>query len=50
MKTKAEGIVSRPGSPILLENLGSGLVPSVIPPIADKENHPHVAIGGGIEE
>jgi 2-polyprenyl-6-methoxyphenol hydroxylase-like FAD-dependent oxidoreductase len=26
---------------------GSGLVPSVSPPIADKENYPHVAIIGG---
>jgi hypothetical protein len=34
-----------------LNCFGSGLVPSVSPPIADKENYPHVAIiGGGIED
>jgi 2-polyprenyl-6-methoxyphenol hydroxylase-like FAD-dependent oxidoreductase len=51
-KTKAEGIAPvRPKGHLYscLNCSGSGLVPSVSPPIADKENYPHVAIiGGGI--
>ncbi len=51
-KTKGEG-----GAPVrpnrhlslCLNCCGSGLLPSASPPIADKENYPHVAIiGGGI--
>lgn len=51
-KTKGEGTAPvRPKAHLdsCLTCLGSGLVPSTSPPIADKENFPHVAIiGGGI--
>lgn len=51
-KTTGEGIAPvRPKAHlhVCMNCLGSGIVPSATPPIADKENHPHVAIiGGGI--
>jgi hypothetical protein len=48
-KTKAEGIAQFGLGHLYscLNCSGSGLVPSVSPPIADKENYPHVAIIGG---
>ncbi len=51
-KTKNEGNAPvRPKGPLYVCATcnGSGLIPSAIPPVADKENYPHVAIiGGGI--
>lgn len=51
-KTNGEGVVPvRPKGHqySCLKCNGSGLVPSVTPPVVDKENYPHVAIiGGGI--
>ncbi|WP_115813960.1 FAD-dependent oxidoreductase [Flavobacterium aquicola] len=51
-KSKGEGKFPIPPKGHLYTCLncsGSGLVPSALPPIADKENYPHVAIiGGGI--
>jgi hypothetical protein len=52
LKTKAEGIAQFGlGHLYLLEHLRIWFSSFSYPPIADKENHPHVAIiGGGIEE
>lgn len=51
-KTNGEGVAPvRPKGHlyVCLTCGGSGLVPSATPPVADKENYPHVAIiGGGI--
>ncbi|MEP6930009.1 MAG: NAD(P)/FAD-dependent oxidoreductase [Flavobacterium sp.] len=51
-KTEEEGTAPvRPKAPLYscLNCSGSGLIPSVSPPAADKEKYPHVAIiGGGI--
>jgi len=51
-KTNGEGTIPiRPKAPLYScpNCLGSGLVPSLETPVADKENYPHVAIiGGGI--
>ncbi len=51
-KTKNEGTAPVPPKGHLytcLSCLGSGLIPSIHPPVADKENYPHLAIiGAGI--